>query len=89
MNFLKSIKILAFATLSGTLLSLVACKTEEVKNVAKEEQEYPRSETLYVGGFDWAPPSTFNPLDYDPNFPIDGNVRLMYETLVTYNQLNG
>ena len=27
------------------------------------------------------------PLDYDPNFPIDGNVRLMYETLVTYNQI--
>ena len=65
----------------------VACDKESSEKTTAEDSEYPRAETLYIGGFDWAPPSTFNPLDYDPNFPIDGNVRLMYETLVTYNQI--
>ena len=65
----------------------VACEDESSEKNVADNSEYPRSETLYIGGFDWAPPSTFNPLDYDPNFPIDGNVRLMYETLVTYNQI--
>ncbi|MBO7383721.1 MAG: ABC transporter substrate-binding protein [Fibrobacter sp.] len=69
--------------------SLVACQETKQESAAADASEYPRAETLYIGGFDWAPPSTFNPLDYDPNFPIDGNVRLMYETLVTYNQLDG
>ena len=65
----------------------VACEDESAEKTVSDNSEYPRAETLYIGGFDWAPPSTFNPLDYDPNFPIDGNVRLMYETLVTYNQI--
>lgn len=71
------------------LVGLTACNNEEKKETSESASEFPRSETLYIGGFDWAPPSTFNPLDYDPNFPIDGNIRLMYETLVTYNQLDG
>lgn len=70
-------------------MAVTACE-DETKDTAEElNPDYPRNETLYVGGFDWAPPSTFNPLDYDPNFPIDGNIRLMYESLLTYNQLNG
>lgn len=70
-------------------MAFTACE-EEKKEVAEViNPDYPRNETLYIGGFDWAPPTTFNPLDYDPNFPIDGNVRLMYESLLTYNQLNG
>ena len=74
---------------TAVAIAFVACDDEK-KEVAEElNPDYPRTETLYVGGFDWAPPSTFNPLDYDPNFPIDGNIRLMYESLLTYNQLNG
>lgn len=72
-----------------TSLTLFACNEENKEVAEKDNSEYPRSETLYIGGFDWAPPSTFNPLDYDPNFPIDGNVRLSYEALLAYNQLNG
>lgn len=78
-------------TVPGALLLMVgffvACDKETSEKTTADNSEYPRAETLYIGGFDWAPPSTFNPLDYDPNFPIDGNVRLMYETLVTYNQI--
>lgn len=81
---------LLFKTAAITsVLILAACQEEKQEVTTAEDSEYPRAETLYIGGFDWAPPTTFNPLDYDPNFPIDGNVRLMYETLVTYNQLSG
>ena len=89
MKILNRFEVFSVIALTGALLSFSGCKTEENTDVAQDQQEYPRTETLYIGGFDWAPPATFNPLDYDPNFPIDGNVRLMYETLVTYNQLNG
>ncbi|MBQ1823668.1 MAG: ABC transporter substrate-binding protein [Fibrobacter sp.] len=90
MRTLKQIAV--FLTGTAALLStacLVACEKTKTEKAVAEPSEYPREETLYIGGFDWAPPTTFNPLDYDPNFPIDGNVRLMYETLVTYNQLDG
>lgn len=70
-------------------IGLVACKETPKDNTIADDSEFPRNETLYIGGYDWAPPATFNPLDYNPNFPIDGNIRLMYETLVTYNQLSG
>ena len=76
--------------LSGVLVcAVVACK-DKGDSVSPETSPYPRSQTLYVGGFDWAPPgTTFNPLDADPNFPIDGNMRLMYESLFAYNILDG
>lgn len=85
----KILKVFGKAVPLFFAVGLVACDEESKSEKQEVASEYPRSETLYVGGFDWAPPSTFNPLDYDPNFPIDGNVRLMYETLVTYNQLDG
>ena len=71
-------------------LIFVSCKNEPEENATETDDAlYPRSQTLYIGGFDWAPPSTFNPLDGDPNFPIDGNVRLMYESLLAYDMLSG
>ena len=65
------------------------CKKDASKEIVQEDNGFPRQETLYVGGFDWAPPTTFNPLEGDPNFPIDGNMKLMYESLFAYNQLSG
>ncbi|MCF0215877.1 MAG: ABC transporter substrate-binding protein [Fibrobacteraceae bacterium] len=89
MNYIKKYSRLALCTVAtiGSVL-LVGCQEEKQNAEVQEASDYPRAETLYIGGFDWAPPSTFNPLDYDPNFPIDGNIRLMYETLVAYNQLD-
>ena len=90
----KSRQRYRFASLlvSGVVACTVfsACQ-EDAKNASKsaEESLYPRNKTLYIGGFDWAPPTTFNQLDGDPNFPIDGNIRLMYESLLTYNNLDG
>ena len=67
--------------------AVTGCKDDETKTPKTKLSEYPRNETLYIGGFEWAPPSTFNPLDPDPNFPADGNIRLLYESLFAYNQL--
>ena len=68
-------QLFTLATALGTLF-FAGCKEENKATPETVESEYNRSETLYIGGFDWAPPSTFNPLDYDPNFPIDGNCRI-------------
>ena len=80
-------KLLFFCIVSFmNLFFFNACKKEAPKKIEAIDTQYPRSETLYVGGFDWAPPSTFNPLEGDPNFPIDGNIKLLYESLFAYNQ---
>ena len=83
---IRRILILGIALCS---LGYMGCGDKDSNKGDISDSKYPRAETLYVGGFDWAPPTTFNPLDGDPNFPIDGNIRLMYESLLTYNMLSG
>ena len=81
-------KITSLCYLSAIVAFMaVGCKDDVSRTPKTTQSDYPRNETLYIGGFDWAPPTTFNPLDPDPNFPSDGNIRLMYESLLTYNQL--
>lgn len=84
----RIVNLLSAGILSCFFLNACQEDSESSPKVA-EESLYPRAQTLYIGGFDWAPPTTFNPLDGDPNFPIDGNIRLMYESLFAYNNLNG
>lgn len=51
---------------------------------------YPRNETLYIGGFQWGDPASFNPLgDWPVTWPATGNVNLVYETLFAFNILTG
>lgn len=52
-------------------------------------KDFPRSQTLYVGGFQWGPPSSFNPLAITPAWPITGNMNLIYEALFGYDLLDG
>lgn len=81
-----------FVWISGFLLMLSSCNEEpksEGQATLGHNEEFPRSQTLYVGGFDWAQPSTFNPLASDPNWPIDGNIKLIYESLFAFNQNTG
>jgi peptide/nickel transport system substrate-binding protein len=50
--------------------------------------QLPRNKTLYLGGYQWGPPSTFNPLNGNPTWPVNGAQTPMvyvYETLLTYN----
>ncbi|HHX15083.1 MAG TPA: ABC transporter substrate-binding protein, partial [Fibrobacter sp.] len=84
-------KFFIFSMLCLTFIAafFTGCKKDASKEIVQEDNGFPRHETLYVGGFDWAPPTTFNPLEGDPNFPIDGNMKLMYESLFAYNQLSG
>ncbi|HSQ41385.1 MAG TPA: ABC transporter substrate-binding protein [Fibrobacteraceae bacterium] len=74
----------ALPALASTLF-LLACQSAD----SSKDEVFPREETLYVGGFDWATPGNFNPLASDPNWPIDGNIKLLYESLFAYDQLSG
>lgn len=49
----------------------------------------PRASTLYVGGFQWGPAASFNPLAVTPAWPVTGNMNLIYEALFGYNLLDG
>jgi peptide/nickel transport system substrate-binding protein len=57
--------------------------------VIKQDVELPREQTLYIGGFQWGPPASFNPLAVTPAWPVTGNVNLMYEAMFGFNQLDG
>ncbi len=59
------------------------------KKKTGDPEVLPRSETLYMSGFLWGPPSTFNPLSDDPAFPNSQNCNLVYESLFGYNSLTG
>jgi peptide/nickel transport system substrate-binding protein len=56
---------------------------------AASPDQLPRNETLYVAGFQWGPPSTFNPFSSDPAWPASGTHMQIYETLFAFNQLTG
>jgi peptide/nickel transport system substrate-binding protein len=79
------VKKQAYMALMGSalLLFMASCKT-----TTREATSFPRSETLYLAGFQWAEPSTFNPLSDWPDWPINGNY-LLYESLLTFNPLTG
>ena len=54
----------------------------------KKGGEYPRNETLYVGGFQTGAPVSFNPLSAWPvSWPSTAGVNLVYETLFAFNTL--
>ncbi|MBI5303919.1 MAG: ABC transporter substrate-binding protein [Chloroflexi bacterium] len=51
--------------------------------------QLPRNETLYIGGFQWGPPATFNPLAGVPAWPSTGIHEQIYETLFAFNVATG
>lgn len=50
---------------------------------------FPREQSLYIGGFQWGPPTSFNPLAVTPAWPVAGNINLLYEAMFGYNSLDG
>lgn len=47
-------------------------------------------ETFFVAGFQWGPPTNFNPLGPSPAWPsTGGQIQLIYETLLRFNMLDG
>ena len=52
--------------------------------------QMPRNETLFVNGFQWGPPSSFNPIGPVRAWPSDGGgFNLIYESLLTFNLITG
>src|SRR3954451_2313389 len=47
-------------------------------------------DTLFVAGFQWGPPKSFNPLAASPDWPTaGGQSQLIYESLLRFNMLDG
>jgi peptide/nickel transport system substrate-binding protein len=82
--------------LGGAALGLgaSACGTAQTGSSAGQEGAKGRAgaagETLFVAGFQWGPPKSFNPLAADPDWPTDRtDIQLIYETPVRFNLLDG
>jgi peptide/nickel transport system substrate-binding protein len=94
-NRLRSVIVIIFA---GLIVLIGGCtdndkktKSQGVSNSGTSafETKYPRRQSLYIGGFQWGPPSSFNPLAISPAWPITGNVNLIYEAMFGYDLLDG
>src|SRR6185295_16618760 len=47
-------------------------------------------ETLFVAGFQWGPPKSFNPMGANPDWPTNFNhPQMIYESLLRFNLLDG
>src|SRR5262245_61527746 len=47
-------------------------------------------ETLFVAGFQWGPPKSFNPLAASPDWPTaQGQSQLIYESLLRFDMIDG
>src|SRR3954470_12958880 len=47
-------------------------------------------DTLFVAGFQWGPPKSFNPLAASPDWPTaQGQSQLIYESLLRFNMIDG
>jgi peptide/nickel transport system substrate-binding protein len=60
-------------------------------SIVVAQDELPRNETLYVAGYQWNVPATFNPNAAAPDWPApSGNIQeYVYETLFVYNIVTG
>ncbi|NLP01913.1 MAG: ABC transporter substrate-binding protein [Fibrobacter sp.] len=83
---LKSLLPFKVLLASAVFCGLLSCQSGQ-KN--EGETGFPRSKTLYIAGFQWGDPNTFNPLNDWPAFPVGGNYNLMYEPLMNFNSLTG
>jgi peptide/nickel transport system substrate-binding protein len=72
-------------------LLLIALLSLSCRRPVSADDGYPRNETLYIGGFQWFQPSTFNPLDQAPSWPMNLHTgqNLFYEPLLQFNSLSG
>lgn len=49
-----------------------------------------RAQTLYIAGFQWSPPTNFNPLNPNAAWPsTENNMQLLYEALFGFDLLDG
>jgi peptide/nickel transport system substrate-binding protein len=76
-----STKLASLAWLTVTLLGASACD--------RPSDGLPRAETLYLAGWQWGEPSSFNPLLATAAWPLNGGHNLLYETVLRYEPQAG
>jgi len=76
-------------------LGVTACGTAQTGSSAGQAKGRAGAagETMFVAGFQWGPPKTFNPMAASPDFPTSvqqGNQpQYIYESLLRFNLLDG
>src|SRR4029450_7706141 len=90
---------LAALAVGGALIGVgtTGCGTAQTGRTQEAGSQQGRAgaagDTLFVAGFQWGPPSSFNPLAAQPDWPTNvqaGNQsQFIYETLVRFNLLGG
>ena len=82
--------------LGGAALGLgtSACGTAQTGSSAGQEGSKGRQgaagETLFVAGFQWGPPKSFNPFAAVPAWPTaQAQSQLIYESLLRFNMIDG
>ena len=90
-----------FITLTGLALGGVilgvgtsACGTAQTGAGSKAGTSKGRpgasGETMFQAGFQWKPPTSFNPLAAAPDWPTaGGQMQLIYESLLRFNEIDG
>ena len=93
------LRITLLIIFSGLIVLIGGCSSNDKKNKTQGasnsldansfSSKYPREKSLYIGGFQWGTPSSFNPLAISPAWPVTGNVNLIYEAMFGYDILDG
>ncbi|MBN1306404.1 MAG: ABC transporter substrate-binding protein [Chitinispirillaceae bacterium] len=84
---MKHLSLLKFMVIGALSCGIISCQQKKPGTVT--EEGFPREKTLYLAGFQWGDPNTFNPLSDWPAFPVGGKYNLMYEPLVVFNSITG
>ena len=78
-------------TLADALTQAWNFREDDGSNAEREAviARLPRDRTLYLVGFQWGTPHSFNPMAGWPDFPARPEFNLMYEHLAIYNSMTG
>src|SRR5215212_5866346 len=74
---------------AGGAVALTGGLSGKLGPTAAWAQDLPRNETMYIGGQQWGPVTTFNPLNPSPSWPTDPDQLYLFETLFAFNLATG
>jgi len=89
MNWNSKNNLFPIAVFLLAIVILLGCTKKEADSEDFDPANLPRQKTLYISGFQWGAPSSFNPLAITPAWPITGNINLVYQALFGYDLLSG
>ncbi len=84
---MKRMSMLKVMIVGALACGLISC--QQKKSASVTEEGFARNKTLYIAGFQWGEPNTFNPLSDWPAFPVGGKYNIMYEPLLAFNTITG